>query len=332
MCGLIIDSGSCVNVCSTTLVSKLNLSTVKHAKPYRLQWLNGGGEVKVTKQVVVPFSIGKYVDEVLCDVVPMQASHILLGRPWQYDRTAIHDGVKNRYTIVKDGKTITLVPLTPKQVYDDQIKLQREHEAMGRENQGEDQGERRPSDSARTQTTTTHSDTHPNTNKPDHLTTAQKHPNLVESGGKTRGEKKVRKSDENCVEKLKKQPNFYAREGEVRSAYFANKPMILLVYKEAYFNTNDLDHIVPSVAISLLQEFDDVFPDDTPSGLPPLRGIEHQIDFVPGASIPNRPAYRSNPEETKELQRQVDELMEKGYIRESMSPCAGFEWTSFKST
>ena len=53
VCGLIIDSGSCVNVCSTTLVSKLNLSIVKHAKPYRLQWLNDSGEVKVTKQVVV---------------------------------------------------------------------------------------------------------------------------------------------------------------------------------------------------------------------------------------------------------------------------------------
>ena len=231
--------------------------------------------------------------------------------------------MKNKYTIVKDGKFITLVPLTPQQVHDDQIKLKCEYdEAMGRENQGEDQGERIPSDSAKTQTTTTHSDTHSNTNKPDHSTTAQKHPNLVGSGGKKRGEKKVRKSDENCVEKLKKHPNFYAREGEVRSAYVTNKPMILIVYKEAYFNTNDLDHIVPSVAISLLQEFDDVFPDDTPSGLPPLRGIEHQIDFVPGASIPNRPAYRSNPEETKELQRQVDELMEKGYIRESMSPCA----------
>jgi hypothetical protein len=71
-----------------------------------------------------------------------------------------------------------------------------------------------------------------------------------------------------------------------------------------------------------LQEFEDVFPDDIPSGLPPIRGIEHQIDFVPGASIPNRLAYRSNPEETKELQRQVGELMSKGYIRESMSPCA----------
>jgi len=87
--------------------------------------------------------------------------------------------------------------------------------------------------------------------------------------------KKVRKGDENCVEKLEKQPNFYARKGEVRSAFFTNKPMILLVYKEAYFNTNDLDHIVPSVAISLLQAFHDAFPDDTPSGLPLLRGIEH---------------------------------------------------------
>jgi hypothetical protein len=42
---------------------------------------------------------------------------------------------------------------------------------------------------------------------------------------------------------------------------------------------------------------------------------------VPGVSIPKCPAYRSNPEEIKELQRQVDELIMKGYIRESMSPC-----------
>ena len=53
--------------------------------------------------------------------------------------------------------------------------------------------------------------------------------------------------------------------------------------------------------------------------LPPIRGIEHQIDFVPGATLPNRPAYRANPEETKELQRQIEELLSKGYIRESRS-------------
>ena len=65
-----------------------------------------------------------------------------------------------------------------------------------------------------------------------------------------------------------------------------------------------------------------MFPEDSPIGLPPVRGIEHQIDFVPGSTLPNRPAYRTNPVETKELQKQVEELMEKGHIRESLSPCA----------
>jgi hypothetical protein len=133
--------------------------------------------------------------------------------------------------------------------------------------------------------------------------------------------KKVSLCDDNSVEKLKKQPNFYAKGAQMRSVFFTRKPMILLVHKKTYFNTNDLDSAIPSVAVSLMKEFDDVLSKDIPSGLPPLRGIEHQIDLVPRASIPNRPACRSNPEETKELQRQVDELMMKGYIRESMSPC-----------
>jgi hypothetical protein len=41
--------------------------------------------------------------------------------------------------------------------------------------------------------------------------------------------------------------------------------MILLVYKEAYFNTNDLDSAIPSVTISLMQEFENVFPKDIPN-------------------------------------------------------------------
>uniref|UniRef100_A0A2N9ETF9 Reverse transcriptase RNase H-like domain-containing protein n=1 Tax=Fagus sylvatica TaxID=28930 RepID=A0A2N9ETF9_FAGSY len=98
--------------------------------------------------------------------------------------------------------------------------------------------------------------------------------------------------------------------------------MILLVYKESYLNLDETNKSLPSLAVSLLQEFEDVFPEEMPNELPPIRGIEHQIDFVPGAAIPNRPAYRSNPEETKELQRQVEDLMSKGYMTESMSPCA----------
>ncbi|XP_012857702.1 PREDICTED: uncharacterized protein LOC105976984 [Erythranthe guttata] len=189
VCSMIIDGGSCTNLASTTMVEKLGLPTTKHPQPYKLQWLNDSGELRVNKQVLVSFRIGKYEDEVLCDVVPLQAGHLLLGRLWQSDRRAKHDGFTNKYSFAFNYRTITLVPLTPQQVHED-------------------------------------------------------------------------------------------------------------------------------------QDFDDVFPEELPPGLPLIRVIEHQIDFVPGASIPNRPAYRSNPEETKEIQRQVNELMERGHVRESMSPCA----------
>ncbi|XP_071924844.1 uncharacterized protein [Coffea arabica] len=156
VCSLIIDGGSCANVASALMVEKLALPTLRHPTPYRLQWLNDSGDVRVTKQVQVPFRIGKYEDVVLCDVVPMQACHILLGRPWQFDKG----------------------------------------------------------------------------------------------------------------------------------------------------------------------DYEDVFLDEIPNGLPPIRGIEHQIDLVPGAPLPNRPAYKMGPDETKELQRQIEELLTKGWARESLSPCA----------
>jgi hypothetical protein len=95
----------------------------------------------------------------------------------------------------------------------------------------------------------------------------------------------------------------------------------VLLYKDAILTANDMTSL-PSAVSNVLQAFDDVFLEEVPAGLPPLRGIEHQIDLIPGASLPNRPPYRTNPEETKEIQRQVQELLDKGYVRESLSPCA----------
>ena len=82
------------------------------------------------------FSTGKYKDEVTCDVVPMNAGHILLGRPWQFDRHVTHDGYTNRYSFVLNKRSITLVPLTPRQVYEDQVRLQKEKTAK-KEQKGE---------------------------------------------------------------------------------------------------------------------------------------------------------------------------------------------------
>ncbi|KAK1644216.1 hypothetical protein QYE76_062021 [Lolium multiflorum] len=64
-------------------------------------------------------------------------------------------------------------------------------------------------------------------------------------------------------------------------------------------------------ATSTSPEFSDVFPEEVPAGLPPLRGIEHQIDLILGASLPNRAPYRTNPEETKGIQKQVQALLDK---------------------
>jgi hypothetical protein len=58
----------------------------------------------------------------------------------------------------------------------------------------------------------------------------------------------------------------------------------------------------PPAVANVLQEYSDVFPSEILAGLPPIRGIEYQIDLIPGASLPNRAPYRINPEETNEIQ------------------------------
>ena len=49
VCNLIFDSGSCTNVASTLFVEKLGLPILKHPNPYRLQWLNDCGDIRVNK-------------------------------------------------------------------------------------------------------------------------------------------------------------------------------------------------------------------------------------------------------------------------------------------
>ncbi|GJY24579.1 putative reverse transcriptase domain-containing protein [Tanacetum coccineum] len=81
------------------------------------KWLKKGGEVTVSKRVHVLFSVGNtYKDNVWCDVVPMDAYHLLLGRPWEYDRDITHNGRTNTYSFLFGGVKITLMLNKPKEV------------------------------------------------------------------------------------------------------------------------------------------------------------------------------------------------------------------------
>ena len=100
------------------------MTLTKHTpKPYKLQWLNEQGEMIVNQQVKVSFSIGTYKDEVICDVVPMEVGHLLLGRPWQYDRNIIYNGLTNEITLTHFGTNFVLHPQTPSQVAKDQLTM-----------------------------------------------------------------------------------------------------------------------------------------------------------------------------------------------------------------
>eukprot|EP00253_Pinus_taeda_P012624 PITA_12624 len=79
---------------------------------------------------------------------------------------------------------------------------------------------------------------------------------------------------------------------------------------------------LPEDVQRLLQDFGDIVVDDLPDELPPRRGISHCLDFIPGASLPNKAAYCMSPKDHEEIRKQVQELLDKGLIRESMSPCA----------
>ena len=111
VCKLIIDGGSFTNTISSYLVHALSLSTWRLPSPCYMQWMNQSGTLKITHRARVKFSMGNYVDSVDCNVVPMNACHLLLGRPWQFDLDATHGGRSNTYSFMHKGVHHILKPM-----------------------------------------------------------------------------------------------------------------------------------------------------------------------------------------------------------------------------
>jgi hypothetical protein len=168
----------------------------------------------------------------------MDVCHLLLDRPWQYDRNVIHDGRMNTYTLEKNGRTHMLLSIKDKEV------------------------------------------------KPEVSNTV-----LLMSGKK-------------LLTEVKKE-----------------KPQFIVVRKPKIVLTSTRMDDLPEEVQELLEEFVDIVVDELPRSLPPIRSVSHHIDLIPGASLPNKAAYILTPQENAEVKRQVQELLDKGLVKESLGPC-----------
>eukprot|EP00253_Pinus_taeda_P008765 PITA_08765 len=238
-CKVIIDSGSTDNLVATEMVEKLGLKRLKHPTPYKVSWLQKGHQLLVDEQCEVEFRIGKYHDTVVYDIMPMDVFHIMLGRPWQYDRKVTHDGKTNCYKFTKDGVKHTLVPIKE------------------------------------------------------------------EDSAESSGTKALLMGGKQFIKQVE--------ENEINFAVVRRMKPVLLNLEKSEF---------PKEIQELLEEFQDIAADELPDKLPPKRSISHHIDFTPGASLPNKAAYRMSPKDNEEVRKQVQELLDKGLIRERLSPCA----------
>ena len=222
VCTFVIDSGSCRNVIAKQAVRKLGLPFEEHPTPYAMTWLQDGVSFRVSHRCLVPFSIGQYYkDRTYFDIVSINVSHLILGRPWEYDRKIIHDGAANTYEFIWETHNIVLL-LSP-------------------------------------DTALTPDPSPPTARKPllkPHVTTTgHVHAPLL------------------C--------SFSVFEKELKTEGFA-----LALLPSVSINVSSPER---TTFDNVLTDFADVFPTELPQKLPPLRDIQHHIDLVPGATLPNRP-------------------------------------------
>ncbi|XP_026398261.1 uncharacterized protein LOC113294050 [Papaver somniferum] len=232
VCDMIIDSGSVDNYISSMVIEKLGLPISPHPHPYSVGWVTSSTTQQITNQCVVTFSFVGFEDSVLCDVIDMNATHLLLGRPWKYDVRVVHNYFEKTYTSYKNGKKKVLHPSKSSSAI-------KEHS--------------------------------------DDKTSA-----LVATISR-------------CLHST-----------HTLSSHEDSKPMITVLVQ-----------VQP-----LLSKYSELFSEELLVTLPPLRDIQHCIDFIPGASLSNLAHYRLSPTENEILQGKVNDLLSEGLIRPSNSPCA----------
>ncbi|CAL1380778.1 unnamed protein product [Linum trigynum] len=131
LCLLLVDGGRETNLISTRIVSELGLPLQLHPAPYSLQLPYEKYSSIVVTQVAVKFTIGKYEDHVLCDVVYNLPSDIVLGQPWFHDRQVQRVSRRcKQFRLKLYNKVFILKPLAAGEALDDLKVLRRLQEVF----------------------------------------------------------------------------------------------------------------------------------------------------------------------------------------------------------
>jgi hypothetical protein len=109
-CKVIIDSRSCINAVSSSLVTRLGVKLIPHSNPYKVSWVDTSS-IDIKERCILSIQFMSYKDEIWYDVIPMDVGHIILGRPWLYDLDVTIYGRTNSCSFIFKGKKIKLNPL-----------------------------------------------------------------------------------------------------------------------------------------------------------------------------------------------------------------------------
>lgn len=196
---VITDNGSGMNIISSDVVEHLGLIVEKHPTPYRVSWVNEENPILVKHHCLVKFALGdSYLDEAWCDVDPITICHLLLGRPWIYDRKVRNDNYANSYSFTFNGKKFLL--------------------------------------------------------------TLYKFLSLKHIQNKTK---------QKYVDPVLTIRQF--------TQVLKGEQLVLLVVNH---EAKQDDGIIPNEIMKMLEEFQDIMPDEMPKQLPPLQEVQHAIDLI----------------------------------------------------
>ena len=108
----IVDNGSQKNLISTKAMKRLGVPTTAHPQPYTIGWLHQGRDLRISEQCHLPYNIMPFMDEVLCDIAPIDVSDVLLGQPYLWKIHVVYES-RPRAVIVTFGNKLYRIPEVP---------------------------------------------------------------------------------------------------------------------------------------------------------------------------------------------------------------------------